>query len=87
MVPADPTHWQQPPFSGDLVDGYLWGRGSLDMKSGIAMMISALVRARADGMTPAGDIILALVCDEEAGGDQGVKYLVENHREQFDGIR
>ena len=86
VVPADPTRWQQPPFSGDLVDGYLWGRGSLDMKSGIAMMISALVRARADGMTPTGDIILALVCDEEAGGDQGAKYLVENHREQFDGI-
>lgn len=87
VVPADPAHWQQPPFSGNVVDGYLWGRGSLDMKSGIAMMISALVRARADGMTPAGDIVLALVCDEEAGGDQGARYLVENHREQFDGVK
>ena len=87
VVPADPAHWQQPPFGGDLLDGYLWGRGSLDMKSGIAMMLCALVRAKADGMIPAGDIVLALVCDEEAGGDHGARYLVENHPEQFDGVR
>ncbi len=87
VVPADPAHWQRPPFSGDLVDGYLWGRGSLDMKSGVAMMLHAILRAKADGMTPAGDIVLALVCDEEAGGDQGARYLVEHHREQFDGVR
>ena len=87
VVPADPAHWRQPPFGGDLVDGYLWGRGSLDMKSGIAMMLYALVRAKADGMSPAGDIVLALVCDEEAGGDYGARYLVENHPEQFKGIR
>ena len=87
VVPADPAYWQQPPFGGDLLDGYLWGRGSLDMKSGIAMMVSALVRAKADGMTPAGDVVLALVCDEEAGGDEGARFLVENHPEQFDGIR
>ena len=87
VVPADPAHWRQPPFGGDLVDGYLWGRGSLDMKSGIAMMLYALVRAKADSMTPAGDIVLALVCDEEAGGDHGARYLVENHPEQFDGVR
>ena len=87
VVPADPAHWQQPPFGGDLLDGYLWGRGSLDMKSGIAMMLCALVRAKADGMIPAGDIVLALVCDEEAGGDHGARYLVENHPEQFVGVR
>ena len=87
VVPADPDHWQQPPFGGDLVDGYIWGRGALDMKSGIAMMLYAMVRAKADGMTPAGDIVLALVCDEEAGGDLGARYLVENHPEQFEGVR
>lgn len=87
VVPADPAQWQQPPFGGDLVDGYLWGRGSLDMKSGIAMMLYALVRAKADAMTPAGDIVLALVCDEEAGGDHGARYMVENHPEQFKEIR
>lgn len=87
VVPADPALWQQPPFGGDVVDGYLWGRGSLDMKSGIAMMVTAMIRAKAEGITPAGDIILALVCDEEAGGDEGARFLVENHKEQFDGVQ
>ncbi|MQG12824.1 MAG: M20 family metallopeptidase [SAR202 cluster bacterium] len=50
---------------------FLWGWGSLDMKSGIAMMLHAILRAKTDGMTSAGDIVLALVSDEESGGDQG----------------
>ena len=87
VVPADPSRWQQPPFGGDIVDGVLWGRGSLDMKGGIAMMLHAIMRAKADGMTPAGDIVLALVCDEESGGDQGARYLVEEYPELFQGIR
>ena len=57
VVPADPAQWQQTPFGGEIVDGYLWGRGSLDMKSGIAMMLSALVRTKTGGITPAGEII------------------------------
>ncbi len=87
MVPANPERWQHPPFGGDLVDGFLWGRGSLDMKSGIAMMLHAIPRAKTDGMTPAGDIVLAVVSDEESGGDQGARYLVEDHPEQFAGIK
>ena len=87
VVPAEPAKWQQPSFGGDLVDGYFWGRGSLDVKSGIAMMLYALVRAKADAMTPAGDIVLALVCDEETGGCHGARYLLDNHPEQFNGIR
>jgi len=87
VVPAGPTPWQQPPFGGDIVDGFLWGRGSLDMKSGIAMMLYAIMRAKTDGMTPAGDIVLAVVCDEESGGDSGARYLVEEHAEQFQGIK
>ena len=87
VVPADASSWRQPPFGGDIVDGVLWGRGSLDMKGGIAMMLCAIMRAKADGMTPAGDIVLALVCDEESGGDHGARYLVEEHPELFQGIR
>ena len=87
VVPADPTLWQQPPFSGNLVDGYLWGRGTLDMKSGIAMMVSALLRAKSEGTQPTGDIVLALVCDEESGGNYGARYLVEEHPEQFEGVK
>jgi acetylornithine deacetylase/succinyl-diaminopimelate desuccinylase-like protein len=87
VVPADPSRWQQPPFGGDIVDGMLWGRGSLDMKGGIAMMLHAVMRAKSDGMTPAGDVVLALVCDEESGGDHGARYLVEEHPELFQGIK
>ena len=78
--------WTHPPFEGKIVDGCVWGRGALDMKGGVAMMLAALLRAKAEGLTPAGDVVLALVCDEEAGGDYGVKYLVEEHPEQFEGI-
>lgn len=79
--------WTHPPFEGKLVDGFIWGRGALDMKSGIAMMLSAVIRARAENLIPAGDIVLTILCDEEAGGDYGVKYLVENHSGQFSGIQ
>ena len=57
------------------------------MKSGIAMMLHAILRAKTGGMTPAGDIVLAVVSDEESGGDQGVRYLVEDHPELFAGIK
>ncbi len=77
--------WQHPPFEGRLVDGYVWGRGALDMKSGIVMMLSAFLRAKAEDLHLAGDVILALVSDEEGGGDAGAKYLVENQSGLFQG--
>jgi len=79
--------WIHPPFAGKVVDGFIWGRGALDMKSGIAMMLSAVIRARMDSLIPAGDIVFAVLCDEEAGSDYGAKYLVENHPDQFSGTR
>ena len=79
--------WTHPPFEGKAVDGYIWGRGALDMKGGVAMMLSAFLRAKAEGLIPAGDIVLAILSDEEAGGDYGANYLVENHADQFEGIR
>jgi len=57
------------------------------MKGGLAMMLAALLRAKAEGLIPAGDIVLAVLSDEEAGGDYGAKYLVESSPEQFEGIR
>ncbi len=77
--------WSQPPFSGNIVDGLVWGRGALDMKSGIAMMVCALLRAKAEETALAGDVILAIVSDEEAEGEYGAKYLVEHHAEYFAG--
>ena len=80
-------HWQHPPFEGRLVDGYVWGRGALDMKGGIVMMLNAIARAKAENVPLPGDVLLALVCDEENGGDEGARYLVENHADLFKGVR
>jgi acetylornithine deacetylase/succinyl-diaminopimelate desuccinylase-like protein len=78
--------WSHKPFGGDIVDGYLWGRGALDMKSGVAMMVDAALRAQAGGGPP-GDLVLAALADEEAGGIVGAKWLVDAHPELFTGIR
>jgi len=87
VVTTAGQEWTYPPFEGRIADGYVWGRGALDMKSGVAMMVAAMLRAKAEGLEPAGEVALAVVCDEEAGGDYGVKYLVESHPEQFAGMR
>jgi len=79
--------WTFPPFEGRVADGCIWGRGALDMKGGVAMMLAAMLRAKAESFVPAGDVVLAILCDEEAGGNCGAKYLVENHSEHFQGIR
>ena len=57
------------------------------MKGGIAMMMAAIMRARATGLAPPGDVILSLVSDEESGGVDGARYLVENHAHLFEGVR
>ena len=87
VVTTENQPWQQPPFEGKLIDGYVWGRGALDMKGGVAMMVAAFLRANAEGLRPPGDILLAIVSDEEAGGDFGAKFLVEEHAELFKGIK
>ena len=79
--------WQRDPFGADLVDGLVWGRGSLDMKSGVTMMTCAVLRAAAAGDTPAGDVVLTIMSDEEAGSDYGARFLTEQHPEQFDGAK
>ncbi|MBK8781824.1 MAG: M20/M25/M40 family metallo-hydrolase [Anaerolineales bacterium] len=87
VVTTENQKWDYPPFEGKLVDGVVWGRGALDMKGGVAMMVAAVLRAKAEGLQPAGDILLAIVSDEEAGGDFGAKFLVEEHPELFKDIR
>ena len=79
--------WQRDPFGAELIDGTVWGRGSLDMKSGVTMMTCAVLRAAAEGHTPAGDVILTIMSDEEAGSDYGARFLTEQHPEQFDGAK
>jgi acetylornithine deacetylase/succinyl-diaminopimelate desuccinylase-like protein len=86
VVTTEGQQWAHPPFEGHIEDGYVWGRGALDMKGGLAMMISALLRARRDGLRPPGDVIFAGVADEENLGTFGSKFLVEKHAEQFAGV-
>jgi acetylornithine deacetylase/succinyl-diaminopimelate desuccinylase-like protein len=87
VVTTENQAWTHPPFEGKVADGYVWGRGALDMKGGVAMMLAALLRAKGEGYTPPGDVVLVLVSDEEAGGDYGAGYLVEQHADLFEGIR
>jgi acetylornithine deacetylase/succinyl-diaminopimelate desuccinylase-like protein len=85
VVPADPAEWSVHPFSGEQRDGYVWGRGAVDMKDMDAMVL-ALVRDWArTGATPDRDIVLAFVADEEAGGRKGAHFLVDSHADLFDG--
>jgi acetylornithine deacetylase/succinyl-diaminopimelate desuccinylase-like protein len=79
--------WRHEPFAGELHDGYVWGRGALDMKGGVAMMLAAFMRAKASGAPPPGDVILCLMADEEAGSDLGAEFLVGEHPELFAGVR
>jgi acetylornithine deacetylase/succinyl-diaminopimelate desuccinylase-like protein len=87
VVTTENQEWQYPPFEGRIADGFVWGRGALDMKGGVAMMLAAFLRAKAEGLELPGDVILTLLSDEEAGSDLGAKYLVENHPDVFDGVR
>ena len=79
--------WTHPPFAGKRVDGYIWGRGALDMKGGISMMLAALLDAVSRGVKPAGDILLVILSDEENGGSLGAGFLVEHYPELFKGVR
>ena len=79
--------WRYPPFEAVEADGFIWGRGALDMKSGVAMMLAAFMRAGVEGLELPGDVILAILSDEEVGGVYGARYLVENHAHLFEGVR
>ena len=79
--------WARPPFGGELVDGWVWGRGALDMKGGVAMLVDAFLRAARGELEPRGDVILAVLSDEENGGEFGAKYLAGEHADLFDGVR
>ncbi|MBN1487461.1 MAG: M20/M25/M40 family metallo-hydrolase, partial [Anaerolineae bacterium] len=87
VVTTENQKWSHPPFEGKIVDGVLWGRGALDDKGSIALFVGALLKAKEEGFVPPGDVILAAVVDEEVNGKYGAKYLVDNHPEQFEGVK
>lgn len=79
-VLADPSEWRHDPWSGDLVDGEVWGRGAQDMKSQTAAEVAAAIDLAAAGWRPArGELLVIAVVDEEAGGNDGAIWITENH--------
>lgn len=85
VVPADPAVWSVPPFSGELRDGVLWGRGAVDMKNAVAVLIALARKWARTGLGPQRDIVLAFTADEEDTAAYGARWLVDNHAELFDG--
>jgi acetylornithine deacetylase/succinyl-diaminopimelate desuccinylase-like protein len=84
VVPAEAADWQVDPFSGEVQDGYVWGRGAVDMKDFDAMLLS-VVRARTRaGAVPERPIVLCFTADEEAGGHHGAQVLVEEHADRLE---
>ena len=83
VVPADEAEWTVHPFSGAVQDGYVWGRGAVDMKHMDAMTLAVLRNWARHGRQPPRDIVLAFVADEEAGGARGAHWLVDNHPDLF----
>ncbi|AXK31384.1 M20/M25/M40 family metallo-hydrolase [Streptomyces armeniacus] len=85
VVPAEPADWRVHPFSGEIRDGVVWGRGAIDMKNADAMAL-AVVRAWARaGVRPRRDIVLAFTADEEDSAEYGSGFLTERHPELFEG--
>src|SRR4029079_18106113 len=84
-VLAEPSEWARDPWSGDLVDGEVWGRGALDMKGHVAAAAVAFASLAVEGGRPAGDVVLALTADEEVGVDFGASWLAREHPETLPG--
>ena len=79
-VLADPAEWSVDPWSGDVRDGCVWGRGALDMKSQVAAEAAAALALVEEGWRPdAGELLLVFTCDEETGADYGARWLCEQH--------
>jgi acetylornithine deacetylase/succinyl-diaminopimelate desuccinylase-like protein len=90
VVPADARDWRVHPFSGEITgegqDREVWGRGAVDMKDMDAMMLAVVRQRLREGRRPPRDVVLAFLADEEAGGSWGARWLVDNHRDLFDGV-
>ncbi len=86
VVPAEPAEWSVHPFSGAVEDGYVWGRGAVDMKDMVGMMIVVARQLKRAGIVPPRDLVFAFLADEEHGGKYGSHWLVDNRPDLFDGI-
>ena len=76
VVPAEAADWSVHPFSGAVSDGYVWGRGAVDMKDMCGMMLAVARHFKRAGIVPPRDLVFAFVADEESGGKYGAQWLV-----------
>ncbi|MHC6222388.1 M20/M25/M40 family metallo-hydrolase [Arthrobacter sp. MMS24-S77] len=86
VVPANIADWTVDPFSGEVKDGFVWGRGAVDMKDMVAMTVAAVRQLRRENFVPKRDIVFAFVADEEIAGEFGAQFLVGEHSELFHGV-
>ncbi|MGW7793749.1 M20/M25/M40 family metallo-hydrolase [Streptomyces tricolor] len=86
VVPANAADWTHHPFSGEIADGCVWGRGAVDMKDMDAMTLAVVRDRLRSGRRPPRDIVVAFLADEEAGGTYGARHLVDHHPELFEGV-
>lgn len=86
VVPAEPADWSVHPFSGTVQDGYVWGRGAVDMKDMVGMALALARQFKAEGTVPPRDLVFAFLADEENGGKYGSQWLVDNRPDLFEGI-
>jgi acetylornithine deacetylase/succinyl-diaminopimelate desuccinylase-like protein len=85
VVPAEPSEWSVHPFSGEVKDGYIWGRGAVDMKDFDAMLLAVVRDWRRRGVVPPRDLVLCFTADEEAGSQYGAGFLVRQHADLLAG--
>ena len=84
VVPVDRKAWRIDPFGGEVKDGYIWGRGALDMKGvGVQQMVALMALAET-GLVPSRDIVLLCTADEEAGSTLGMAWMIEHHFSDID---
>jgi acetylornithine deacetylase/succinyl-diaminopimelate desuccinylase-like protein len=86
VVPANAADWRVHPFSGEIAEDCVWGRGAVDMKDFDAILLAVLRQRLAEGRKPARDVVVAVLADEEAGGSWGAHWLVDNHPQEFEGV-
>jgi acetylornithine deacetylase/succinyl-diaminopimelate desuccinylase-like protein len=85
VVPAEPADWSVHPFSGEVRDGELWGRGAVDMKNAVAVLVAVARGLARTGRRPARDVVLAFTADEEDSAADGSAWLADRHAGLFDG--
>jgi acetylornithine deacetylase/succinyl-diaminopimelate desuccinylase-like protein len=84
VVPVDEKAWGMDPFAAIIRDGFIWGRGTLDMKGIGVQQLMALIALHNAGITPSRDIVMIATADEETGGERGIQWMIANHYDEID---